>query len=263
MNETHATQEQIATLLRDTAVQFPYPPTPDVASGVRRRLATPVRRSRRRLAWALAALLLGLGLLLAAPQVRAAVWEFIRAGAITIFVGEPTPTAVAATPISESMPAVPPTPTLPALATAVAEYGTLTSLADAQARADFTLRLPPAYGPPGEVYLQESRDGPIVVLVWPDTAQPGQARLRLHQTRVLVYGLKSTSAENIVQTAVGRQVAYWVEGGHSLRLLNGRTTFVADHVLIWEEAGITYRLESPLSLAEAVAAAEALAPFEE
>lgn len=261
MNDAHEKQELIATLLRDTAVDFRYPPTPDVAAGVQRRLALPVRRPLH-LAWAVALLLLILSLLLAVPPVRATVWEFIRAGAITIFMGEPTLTAVPATPVSASRPTALPTPTLPALATAVAEFGNLTTLASARKQADFVLRLPPAYGPPGEVYFQDSRDGPIVVLVWPDPTAPEQARLRLHQTRVAVYGMKSTLAENVVQTDVNGQTAYWVEGAHSIRLLNGQT-YVTGQVLIWEDEGITYRLEGPLSLEEAVAVATSLVPVEE
>lgn len=263
MNESDQTQKQITMLLRETAAAFPYPPTPDVAGQVRRRLAAPPQRQQRRLAWGLAALLLVAGLLLAVPQVRAAVFEIIRAGAITIFVGEPTPTAVAPTPGSQSEAIVPPTATLPPLATAVSAYGELTTLADAQAQIDFSLRLPPTYGPPDEVYLQDSRDGAIVILAWLDPTQSERMRLRLHQTRVFAYGLKQAAVDAVAQTEINGQTAYWVEGGHRIRLQDGQSYTVTNNVLIWVEENVTYRLEGELTLEEAVKVAASLEPIQE
>lgn len=263
MNESDQTQEQMAALLWETAAAFPYPPTPDVATQVRRRLTAPPQRQQRRLAWALAGLLLVAGLLLAVPQVRAAVFEIIRAGAITIFVDEPTPTAGAPTPGSQSEAIIPPTATLPPLETAVAVFGELTTLTDAQAQTDFSLRLPSAYGPPDEVSLQDSRDGAIVILAWRHPTQPERTQLRLHQTRVIAYGLKQAAADAVAQTEINGQTAYWVEGGHRIRLQDGQSYTVTNNVLIWVEAGVTYRLEGELTLEEAVKVAASLESIQE
>jgi hypothetical protein len=265
MNDKEQMQEQMATLVQERAVSFPYPPTPDIAGQVRRRLTSPPpHRWQTRLAWALVVVLMAMGLLLTVPQVRAAVFEIIRAGAITIFVGEPTPTAVPTTPVSEEGLA------LPLLETVVTEITGLTRLEDAQTQMRFPLRQPPAYGPPDEVYLQKiadpDLDGQVAIMVWLDPVQPERAHLRLYQIGMAFYGLKRASIEAVEQTEVNRQTAYWVEGGHQIQLPNEQeqeSYFVEDNVLIWVEGEITYRLESDLSLAEAVQVAESLMLVEE
>lgn len=272
MKNTEQMQEQMAVMLREMAVSFPYPPTPDIAGQVRRRLASPPRPRQALLAWALAVLLIAVGLLLAVPQVRAAVFEMIRAGAITIFVGEPTPTAVPPTPVSEAGPVIPPsaTPTPPPLETAVSEIAGLTTLEEAHAQARFPLRLPLAYGEPDAVYLQEipdpGLDGQVAILVWLDPARPERARLRLYQIDLAWYALKQAAVEAVSQTKVNGQTAYWIEGGHQIQLQNDpgqESYFVEYHVLVWTEGEITYRLESEMSLSEAVEVAGSLRPVRE
>jgi len=254
MNEPN---EQWGRVVRETAVSLDYPPTPDIAGAVRR-LADPLPERRAASipppAWALIVLLVIAGLLLAVPPARAAVWEFIRAGAITIFVGDEEALA-------------------PAEATAdwaAAEFAGLTSLADARVRAGFPLYLPPAYGLPDDVYLQEildpGLDGQVVIMAWRDPAQPATVQLRLFQIDVPYYGFKSVSVESVASTQVHGQEAFWIEGGHRIRLQDGaggESYFVTRNVLIWEERAITYRLESALSLEEARQLAESLAPVEE
>ena len=103
-------------------------------------------------------------------------------------------------------------------------------------------------------------------MVWLDPAQPERLRLRLDQIDMPFYGLKRASIEAVTQTEVNRQTAYWVECGHQIELQNGQeqeSYFVEGNVLIWEEGEITYRLESDLSLAEAVQVAESLIPVKE
>lgn len=246
--------------LQETAASFPYPPTPDVVAGVRRRLAAPpphwsrlvvpsAPRTRRR--WAAAILLLLLaGTLLVVPPVRAALVAFFRAGAITIFVGEPTPTLA-----STQVPSMTPPPLLETAP------GVRVTLAEAQAQVHFRLRLPPDYGAPDEVYVQPIPDpglaGQAVIMVWRDPAQPEQARLRLFQIGADEYGLKQASIQAVQQAVVNGQKAFWVEGGHVIQLPEG-PYLVEQDVLVWPEGYVTYRLESGLSLAEAVQLAESL-----
>ncbi len=88
--------ELLETSLQAAAHDFPYPLTPDIARAVRQRLAMEPRQAamrRMRLAWAAAIAVLILAGLLAVPQVRAAVLEALRIGAIRIFLTEPTPTS--------------------------------------------------------------------------------------------------------------------------------------------------------------------------
>lgn len=249
--------------LQETAASFPYPPTPDVVAGVRQRLAAPpphwsrlvvpsAPRTRRR--WAAAILLLLLaGTLLVVPPVRAALVAFFRAGAITIFVGEPTPTLA-----STQVPSMTPPPLLETAP------GVRVTLAEAQAQAGFPLRLPLEYGTPDEVYVQPLPDpglaGQVVIMVWRDPAQtslPEQPRLRLYQIGAEEYGLKQAAMQAVREAWVHGQNAFWVEGGHVIQLPAG-PYLVEQDVLIWTGGSVTYRLESGLSLAEAVQLAESL-----
>ena len=64
---------------------------------------------------------------------------------------------------------------------------------------------------------------------------------------------------------VNGQRAIWTVGPYPLRLYNGDIEFtrlIKGHVLIWQEGDITYRLETDLSLEEAVKIAESLQPIE-
>lgn len=233
--------------IQEIAASLPYPPTPDVAAGIRQRLtAPPPRRSRRQLAYAAMLLLLLLLGLLAVPPVRAALLNFFRVGAVTIFVADPsTPEAAALPPLE---------------ATALPQAARVT-LAEAQSQARFPLRLPPAYGSPDEIYLQQLPDpglaGQVVIMVWRDPAQPELVRLRLYQIDATEYGLKHASIQAVRQAVVNGQNAFWVEGGHEFRLPYG-VYLVEQDVLIWAEGDITYRLESALSFAETVRIAQSL-----
>jgi hypothetical protein len=117
-------------------------------------------------------------------------------------------------------------------------------------------------GPPDKVYLQ-NLDGPAVVLVWLNPVQPNQIRASLHQ---LAQGALISKIEPrvIQETTVSGRRALWTEGPYFLQLQNGNydiRRLVEGNVLIWTEGDITYRLESDLSLPEAVQIAETLQVF--
>jgi hypothetical protein len=269
--------------LRATAGAFPYPPTPDIAGAVRSRLeaesARPTRL-RSRLGWAVIAVLLILGGLLAVPQVRAAVVQFLQIGTIRIFLTEPTPTLTPttttspgplpptlATPIStptEEPPTATPRPT-PTPLSSVLDLAGETTLAEAQQKAGFPIRLPtypPDLGPPDRVFLQDL-GGPVVVLAWLDPDQLNRVRLSLHQLGPGTFGQK-LQPPVIQETTVHGQPALWTEGPYLLQFQRGGQVvyegqlLVTGHVLVWVEDDITYRLETDLSLEEAVQIAESL-----
>lgn len=261
--------------VRRMASSFPYPPTPDVSRAVRRRLATRSARSpalRPRLAWAALLLLLVLGGLLAVPQVRAAVAEVLRVGAIRIFATEPTATAVPPTATDAGATTVPQL----TLNETVFEVAGATTLAQAREAVDFPVRLP-AYptdlGPPDRVYLQQVPDtgaeGQVVISIWFDGEQQQEIQLALYQIGVPSYGLKVASVNSIEETRVNGESAFWIAGAHAIQLQDGRyqeRLFVEGNVLVWSAGNLTYRLESDLSLAETVRVAESLqtmSPFEE
>lgn len=257
--------EQWEARLQGAAREFRYPPTPDIAVAVRRRLTSAAQptRFRPRLAWAaiVAALILLAGLM-AVPQVRAAVIEFLRIGAIRIFLVEPTPTP--------TVPAVAPTSTLPTATprpsptplSSVLDLAGETNLADARAKAGFLIRLPTYptdLGPPDRVFLQ-SLGGPVVVLVWLDPNRPDRVRLSLHELGPGTFGEK-VQPQVIQETTVHGERALWTEGPYMIQLKNGDydvRRLVMGHVLIWTVGEVTLRLETDLSLEEAVRIAESL-----
>jgi hypothetical protein len=101
--------------------------------------------------------------------------------------------------------------------------------------------------------------------VWLDPDRPGGVRLSLHllASRVMAEkGLMEKEPPRVVQftTVHGREAA-WTEGPYVVRVRNGDYDFrrlIEGHVLIWEEEGVTYRLETDLPLFEAVKIAESL-----
>lgn len=277
MNVNEQPVDRWEARFRTTASALPYPPTPDVAGAVRRRLAAesarPAPRSfvtrRPRLAWAIAVVVLLVAGLLAVPEVRAGLLQFLQVGAVRIFLVAPSPTPSEAEVIVTALPATgvlpvttaTPHPT-PPLVSSLLDLAGETTLEDARTPFGFPIALP-AYpaglGPPDRVFLQNF-GGPMVVLVWLDPAQPDRVRLSLH---LLTCDVCATKGEPpvIQTTSVNGQPAVWTEGPYMLQLSNGEIDLrrmIEGHVLIWADGPITYRLETELSLDEAVKIAESL-----
>ncbi len=266
MVDSHANRaqpEMSESHLAELAAQFAYPPTPDIAAYERRRLASAgaERRLSRagsgrrvRLAAGVAAamgLLLVVALLV--PQTRAALFQIFDIGAVRILADE-----------EPFQPTVTPGRTLLDVAGA-------TTLAEAAEMVGFDILLP-AYpadlGRPDRVYVQKlsdtGLDGPIAILVWSDPAQPDEARLSLYQIPVPAYALKRASIESVRETQVDGYAAFWVQGPHRLQLQDGSYDdwfFVPGSALVWTDGQLTYRLESGLSMEEAVRIGEALEPI--
>jgi hypothetical protein len=269
-----------AERLTHFARALPYPPTPNLAAGVRDRLAErPVRGPLRGWQVALIALvLIGLALL-AVPAVRAGVAKFIQIGAVRIFVvpASPTPTATATglftttpTPTGPRPPTATPRATATPIPSLLDSVIGETTLADARAKAGFKVVLP-AYpadlGLPDRVFLQ-TRGAPMVVLVWVEPAHPDQARLALFEIAPGNIGIEKSEfikgvPPDLQNTTVHNQPAAWTTGPYLLELKSGDIDFyrlIEGHVLIWVENDITYRLEmgNNATMAEAVMIAESL-----
>jgi hypothetical protein len=267
--------------LRLAGANMVYPPTPDIATQVRSQMSgqlNPPRTYLRRLAWGAAvAVILLLGLL-AVPGVRAQVLEFLQIGIVKIFLVEPSPTPLpTAIPPSSSL-AVPavasvsptPQPTeqpTPTPLSTLLDLAGETSLEQATHTVGFPIQLPaypPDLGIPDRVFSQDL-DGNVLVLVWLDPLEPGKIRLSLHQFSGRD-NITITKAQPVTvqETTVSGNPAVWAEGPYLLKLRDGDIDIVrmiAGHVLIWEQAGITFRLETDLSLEEAVRIAESLQPW--
>ena len=269
---------QLEEQLQLAARSFNYPPTPDIAGAVRERLAretrgipksSPTVRSRPRLAWVALAVVVALLLSLSVPEVQAFVRSILRIGSIEIVVetptpaGTPGPTPINSDPTNMGLTRV---PTLGPMS--ISDLMGETTLADLQSRLGRNILMPgdpPDLGLPDKVYAQYWA-GTIIILVWLEPGSQDRARLILYQVSSDAFGEKAAGETTFVQeTTVNGKPAAWVTGPHVLRFLDSSgyidmqaRRFVDGNVLVWEQAGTTYRLESALSLEEAVRVAESL-----
>ena len=257
--------EQLGAAL--AGIELAWPPTPDVASLVgatirqHRVVPSPVAPrlsmpSRRRTLLVIAAALLALaGAALGARLV-------IELGAIAVDVlpGRPT--------------------TLPTNTATSGDFGREVPLAESERIAGFPAALPTALGPPDGTWVDVAEVGP----------EPGEVAVRIvthwfpfgYADLPVIGGTKSGAVlmqfEGDWETASkqlyaetnrfdgaivdGRQ-AFWTTGRHELMLLvsgQARRFLVTGNVLIWQEAGFTFRLETALSKSAAVAVAETVQP---
>jgi len=264
MTRERMSEQELDATLADLGERLAYPRPTRLADVVRARL-----RERRAGRWwdalrspryAFAPLFATLAvfaliIVLAVPGARAAANDFLHAWGIDIF----RVPAIAT-------PAVSPSPR--------SGLGALTTLDDARLRADFTVRVPtdPRLGTPDEVYR--------------DRADATGARLRI----ALVYGQRAgipTSHEPDVSVLVvefrgvfdealigGKGVGpdtkieslsvnggrgLWLEGAPHLLfyrdpsgIIQTETLRLAGNTLIWEQDGVTFRLEAQVSREDAV-----------
>jgi hypothetical protein len=273
MNELQ--QELFEGQLLSIAKGMEYPRTPDIASSVMTRLrAFPSPRGRgvrgegKRLAWSLTILLILFSSLMLIPPARAAIIEFIQIGVVRIFRAEPTPvtppnqespvtmTPVTATPVTTSQPLI---PMLERLA------GDMT-LEEAQQTLNYPILLP-SYpsdiGPPDRVFVQDA-DGDMTILVWVDPQQPDEVLMSLHFLPPGSWAIKKIEPTRIQETTVNGRRAIWAIGPYPVIFSNRNIDFIRlidGHVLIWDDGIMTYRLETDLSLEEAIKVAESLEPI--
>ncbi|MBI3152300.1 MAG: DUF4367 domain-containing protein [Chloroflexi bacterium] len=263
MNETEFEKQLLAI-----AKGMEYPRTPDIAGSVTARLRSSTRLSLRTrpLAWSLTILLILLSSLMLIPPARAAILEFIQIGIVRIFPGPAQAPATATLEPLAPTTATPSSQPSTLLTTFLNQIAGETKLANAQEIAGYPILLPsypPEMGLPNHVYVQDA-NGPMTILVWVDAQQPERVTLSLHFTPEGSWAIEKFQPAVIQEAEVNGQRAIWAEGPYPLRLSNGNMEFVRlidGHVLIWEEGGITYRLETDMSLEEAVKIAESLQPI--
>jgi hypothetical protein len=277
MNELQ--QELFEKQLLSLSKGLEYPRTPDIAGSVmpRLRASTRPRFFSRRLAWSLTIILILFASLMLIPPVRAAVIEFIQIGVVRIFQGEPTQVA----PPNEQFPST----MIPATATPGATSQPLipllerldgeTTLEEAQQAVNYPIVLPsypPDLGQPDRVFVQDA-DGDMTILVWIDPQQADEIRMSLHIVPPGSWAIEKVNPALVQETEVNGQRAIWAVGPYPLRFSNGNLDFVRmieGHVLIWTDgetlapgasAGVTYRLETKLSLEDAIKVAESVEPI--
>jgi hypothetical protein len=245
----------IESLLRRAADDFQYPPTPDVAAGVRARLNERPSLTGRLGPWwprqaygvaaaALAAAVVALTAAVAVPGSRSAIADFFHLSHVRIERdqgGSRTPPALS--PESFARP---------------------TTVGEVRGIVDFPIKLPAAGGRvsrPDATYIQgEQYDAPIAIFVY---EQAGYDIYESHDAYINKI-IHSATPSRLV--SFDGHYAYWVEGGgHVVESLDAEGRVVIETrrtveraTLIWEENGITYRIESSLPQAQTIAVAESL-----
>jgi hypothetical protein len=155
------------------------------------------------------------------------------------------------------------------------------TLAEAQAAVDFPIRVPTAVGfdAPGEIYLLEQDEGAMVSFVYPAgpglpasdktgvgallTQFRGDADRGLIEKGLTDDGAQETSLQSV---SVAGEPGFWISGAphgfffvcYDLGECREERYRLAGNVLLWEQDGVTLRLESALSRENAVAIAESL-----
>jgi hypothetical protein len=227
------------------AVDVPSP-GPGLATAVLERLSdapaarvSPAWPRRRLVALAVGAVLLAL---LATPPVRAAVADWFGFGGVRVERGDaPAPTTGLTPPTASSD----------------------VSLAEAAARVGFTVSVPDALGEPDGVEV--SPDRRIVSMSW-TADEEGVLRLDQFDAKLDFSVLKT--APDVFYAAVNGTDALWFEEPHEVALLEPDGTTVthsarlAGHTLIWQEGGVTLRLEGDIELSRAVEIAESAVPVD-
>lgn len=259
-----ASLESTEQILRESARQYSYPPTPEISNEVLGRLERRGgnRSGNRRWTWALVLILIASAALLSVSPVRAALVEFLQFGAIRIWLQGPqlTPTAApAGTAVAPALSAPSTATQAPSLTNLEGE----TTLEAAQSGAGFEILLP-GYpgdlGPPDQVFLQDF-GSPAVIMLWLDPDDPGRISLSLMAFAPGSF-VHKYEPPVLDQAMVDGNPALWMQGTHMLRVKSGDLQVVDmvvnGNVLAWEEGEITYRLETDLPLEEAIRIAESL-----
>ena len=208
-----------------------------------------------------------LALLIAIPQTREAIAQLLGLRFIQIVPVTPTPTSITTTPAPITTPGVAPI-----------DQCCPTTLDKARQQARFAIRLP-LDATPSQVFFQDQLFGPgspaqQLILVFGDPQAPRfvlyEAESWLYQKTVTASGAPLGSGTTISETTVGGRRAEWLSGApHLLVTLDqkgepilGSERPVNANTLIWDIGSgsnvVTFRLETTLSLSEAVRFAESL-----
>ncbi|MEU5943347.1 hypothetical protein ABZ807_30240 [Micromonospora sp. NPDC047548] len=231
--------------LRDLSAWLETPAPPDVTARVRAQLAAPVP-GRRRWRYYLAAALVAL-LVAVLPPGRAAladaVAELLRFAGITI-----------ATSPAPALPTGTPSP-LPAQRPA--------ALHEAQRKVLFPIRIPAKLGPPEQVLVADV-DGMGTYRVATLLYRGGALRIDAFDGGLDPVFQKQASGPGVDWVEVNGDFAVWIGGPHALAYVDRagtvrvETARLAASTLIWQEAGVSYRLEGDLTQLEAIEIANSL-----
>jgi hypothetical protein len=219
---------ELETTLRELNVAFP--PTPDLASAIRGRLERR-RFWQRPLVIALAIVVIAaIAAVFAVPQSRSAILDWLGLRNVSVV-------------RVEKLPAVP--------ANGL-DLGRRVTLDEAKQSAPWLL-LP--NGDPDSVWLNESIPGGKVSLVW---GTPSHVRLLLTELSGRAYIEKIVDGDTQVERVKVGSAGAWFQGEHVVMFQDRDGRFhdtharLARNTLVWQQGGVTLRLEGGLTKDEAL-----------
>jgi hypothetical protein len=263
---------ELEQALRELGQELAFPPTSDLATSVLTRLdsqpPTPMPASgTRRVVWFAAALLiLLLGTLALFPEVRTAIADRLGLRGVQIrWVEEVPKPAPVGTPLM---------------------LGRQVTLEEAQAAVDFPVLRPTVEGfaDPSEAYLLGLGDNAMVSFVYP--AREGLPESEVTGVGALLTQFRGNAERDLIEkglrgadgaletrldaVTVDDERGFWISGApHSVFLVchddgdcREERYRLAGNVLLWEQDGVTLRLESALSQAESLAIAKSVRPVD-
>lgn len=262
------TTDRLELLLHEVVREIDYPDTPDLSHGVATRIAhdplAPERHPSRRMArnrWrpALAAALVmavAVVTLAFSPTARRAVAELVGVFGIQISVGERSDGPPPSTDLQD------------------ADLGERVSMREARAAVGFELKVPSSSVQTGwrrKVFLDRSvgESGMVSFAYQSDALDDPDIEFLITQFRASVdetFLKKSVAGGGEVRFVdVRGTTGFWLTGEpHTFIYVESdgdtreETARLAGNVLLWEENGITYRVEGPRSLRDAQRMAESL-----
>jgi hypothetical protein len=222
---------ELEAVLRELGPNVEFPPSPDLAPGVRRRLGE--RRSwwRRPVAIALAVLVVALGAALAVPAARTALLDWLGLRGVHVV-------------RVENLPTVP--------ANGDLDLGRPVSLDEARRQAPWLLV--PAETP-DRVYINTILPEGKVSFLW---STPASVRLLLTEFRGQAFIDKLLQPGTKVEPVDVGDVGAWLDEPHVVAFRDREGNFrestarLAGKTLIWQQGDVTLRLEGKLSKEEAL-----------
>ncbi|MCE7008286.1 hypothetical protein LWC34_36550 [Kibdelosporangium philippinense] len=217
------TDDQLEAALRQLDIDVPEPP--DVQAAVLARLSEPRRSILRPILVTAAAVLLAFGVAFAvSPEVRAAVTDILRFAGIEFQQDAPPP--------------LPPVPTVPGEKT----------ITLAEARQRFDVKLPSALGQPQEIRATDR----VISLLYKDK------RLDQFDGEFGPAMEKFAYAQDIERVTVNGTPGLWIPRPHEILYVDRdgqwqhESARMSGKTLMWQEGGVTLRLEGDFSKEEAL-----------
>ncbi|HEX6231239.1 MAG TPA: hypothetical protein VF029_05960 [Actinomycetota bacterium] len=251
MPEPRPSDAELERALRAIGRDLAFPPTPALAAAATSRLAAERARPAPARRW---------------PRGRRRPLVLVAIGVLALLAIAAAARFVIGVAEIRVQPPGSPTATAPPLG--AGGLGAPVALPDAEAAVGFRIGLPPGPAPDAVFVFEGPAGSDGALLAWePSDRYPPLGGTPWRLLLMQVEGdeevlLKTTgAAEDVRIVSVDRRRAFWLVEPHVLdvRTADGSRRFsVEGNVLIWAEGAITYRLETPLGLRDALSLAASI-----